>query len=629
MTPAAMKDEATRISGMLGLYKAEWLNGKLFDLFTEPEYIGELRTKRPCVLIGGRGTGKTTVLRGLSYEGQFARGNRDPSKITTWEFFGLYHRINTNRVTAFRGPELSEEKWIAHFAHYVNLTFCLQVLEFIGWYELQTGETLTLSPRAMRRVRATLNLPGDGDLSTLEEEVEYLLVQFEAAINSISDEAGLALTMQGAPIDTLTEELSKAPAFAGKQFFFLIDEFENLEDYQQRVFNTLIKHATPAYTFKIGVRELGWRQRATLNPNEQLTSPADYARIGISEVLAGAKFKAFAERVIASRLAGDSGASTAAADIASILPGLSELEEARLLLDERDIVELHTSLESALEPQLAQRAKELQPGVLFFLHYWTQRESAESFGEAIQGWLAEDSKWTTRFQNHFFAAMFSIRKGKRGIRKYYCGWETYLALSNSNIRYLLELVHTAFLAHTADGGDPAGPIPPDVQTKAAQAVGRKNLAELEGLSVDGAQLTKLLLSLGRIFQLLADDPAGHAPEVNQFHLRSNAPVTPELDQFTRRLLGHAVMHLALVRFAGSKPMDDADTKEYDYTVHPIYAPFFVFSHRRKRKLALEPEQLRRLIEVPRETIREVLVKNNRDADGDLPDQLRLFDSYYA
>ena len=35
-----------------------------------PSYFPYLSTNQSCVLLGGRGTGKTTVLKGLSYEGQ-------------------------------------------------------------------------------------------------------------------------------------------------------------------------------------------------------------------------------------------------------------------------------------------------------------------------------------------------------------------------------------------------------------------------------------------------------------------------------------------------------------------------------------------------------------------------------
>ena len=65
----------------------------------------------------------------------------------------------------------------------------------------------------------------------------------------------------------------------------MLDEYENFEDYQQEVINTIIKHTGALYTFKIGIRELGWRRKSTLNPNEQLIHPADYVRIDILDRL--------------------------------------------------------------------------------------------------------------------------------------------------------------------------------------------------------------------------------------------------------------------------------------------------------------------------------------------------------
>ena len=59
-----------QLSKLFGSYKAEWLKEDIFNLFAEPSYLPELTTPRPCILVGGRGTGKTTVLRGLSYQGQ-------------------------------------------------------------------------------------------------------------------------------------------------------------------------------------------------------------------------------------------------------------------------------------------------------------------------------------------------------------------------------------------------------------------------------------------------------------------------------------------------------------------------------------------------------------------------------
>lgn len=627
-TMTSQNGSIDKLSTVLGLYKAEWLREKLFDLFTVPGYFDELKMNRPCVLIGGRGTGKTTVLQGLSYQGQFAFAKSDKNVIDTWQFFGLYHRVNTNRVTAFRGPEQSEDRWRACFAHYLNLLFCTQLLEFACWYELQTGRELSLSATDLAAFRATLKLQSDGRLADLAQEVRLQVLVFEASINSIVDTPPAFLSMQGAPVDALSAALLGTKELAGKQFFFLIDEFENFEDYQQRILNTIIKHAPSAYTFKVGVRELGWRERSTLNENEQLTSPADYARISISERLTDSRFKSFAENVLSVRYQGTVGGPGSAADFPSLFPKLDELDEAARLIDKAQESRVRKAVEEASSPEQREAAKALPIGVQYFLDYWASSHAdITSLSAEIDAWLKDNTASKDRFNNHFHASLFAIRKGKRGIRKYYSGWDVYLALCEGNIRYLLELVHSALLLHTEEEGAALTPISPEVQTQAAQAVGRKNLSELEGLSVDGARLTKLLLSLGRVFGVLAESPAGHTPEANQFHLREEQ--ASESDAKAMDLLKHSVMHLALVRYAGSKLLDERDTKAYDYMIHPIFAPFFVFSHRKKRKILLSTANLLSLVENPREGIEAVLKLNHRRPETDLPDQLQLFGEFYA
>ena len=62
----------------------------------------------------------------------------------------------------------------------------------------------------------------------------------------------------------------------------------------------------------------------------------------------------------------------------------------------------------------------------------------------------------------------------------------------------------------------------------------------------------------------------------------------------------AVMHLALVRSSGTKLSEQAATQEYDYWLHPIFAPFFIYSYRRKRKMQLDMNLLEGLVDRPRQ-----------------------------
>ena len=96
----------------------------------------------------------------------------------------------------------------------------------------------------------------------------------------------------------------------------------------------------------------------------------------------------------------------------------------------------------------------------------------------------------------------------------------------------------------------------------------------------------------------------------------------------KAILDAAVMHLALVRLTGTKPVDQSETKDFDYTIHPIFSAFFVFSHRRKRKMALTCLEIEGLIRTPRQTIRDILARHHRPESSDLPQQLTLCEAFY-
>lgn len=600
-----------------GLYRAEWLRDRLFQLYKQPAYFPELETDRPCVLVGGRGTGKTTVLRCLSYDGRFELESSDSTRISSWPYVGFYYRVNTNRVTAFTGSDVPLEKWRRVFGHYVNLLLCGQVTEFLAWWNELAPDSAALPTEACAAVAETLGIEPAHNIADLHKSIQSGRRRFETYLNDLDDAHLPRLSLQGQPIDELCESVRKVPGFRDKALFFIIDEFENLLDYQQEVFNTLIKHSGTHYTFKIGVRELGWRRRSTLNPSEQLVSPADYELIDIGRKLDGTNFDKFALEVCQLRAA-SIGENSLPVD--ELLPSMS-LEQEALLLGINERVE--TILESLTNTDVYATLNSMSPLEAYFVDWWSQ-STKTSINAILAERKSKAKQWKERFNNYKAAVLFTIKRGKAGIRKYYSGWPTYVKLADGNIRYLLELVSQARLLHQQDGKSLAIPISPETQTRAAQNVGRKNLTELEGLSVDGAQLTKLLLGLGRVFEVMANQPEGHAPEVTQFHL----PDDSRLDETVSKLLTAAVMHLALVRTVSNKRMD-LDLKSYDYAVHPIFAPFFGFSHRKKRKMALSAAQVRQLVERPRAAIREILDQNNRTADAPLPEQLQLFEGYYG
>ena len=620
-----------QLNQLLGGFRAEWLQEHLFDLFTEPSYFPELKGMRPCILEGGRGTGKTTVLRCLSYEGQYALSGSRAELIPSWQFYGLYSRINTNRVTAFQGPELTELQWTRLFAHYLNLEMVEAVVAFLQWYNTYIPSATQLARESCDAVARALNLEGAESTRDLAARVSRARQAFEGYINNVADEdPHPKLSLQGAPVDALLDSVGRLPEFAGKHFFFLIDEYENLIDYQQRIVNTLIKHSGGAYTFKIGVRELGLRARSTLNDNEQLISPADYVRIHITEKL-GDRFPSFAEHVCnrrLSRITGPSG-SPMELNVEDLFGHLSDADEARRLGVEAHLDKARSEL-SITAPEVVEPFERMSKLSAYLCQIWA-RATGKDLASVVREALDDPKMWEQRLNNYGYSLLFTIRRGKRGIRKYYAGWRVLTQLAGGNIRYLLELVDTCLLLHQQKEGEFGQPVDFDVQTKAAQEVGKKNLSELEGVAINGVRLTRLLLGLGRVFQVLAADPEGHTPEANHFALRDEGGSTePPTGTFSvDELLTSAVMHLALIRFPGNKLQDETDTKAYDYMIHPIYSAFFEFSYRRKRKIVISSSELLGLVRQPRRAIATILEQQNRIQDEPLPDQLRLFEGFYA
>lgn len=641
-SPLESDDQLELLSKLFGSYKAEWLEDSLFDLYSEPSYFPELATARPCVLNGGRGTGKTTVLRSLSYQGQAEilrrkakqqTGVEISAKIKKFEYYGFYYRANTYRLAAFQGDGLSREDWQKLFLHYINILFSIQLLKFIEWYKAEVENLSFFSVDDLGVICDVLAVARVSSSVELGKSLNKVLIDIETYINNIGIDPRPRLSSSGA-LDSIFKIMSEIPAFKKKTFFLIIDEYENFRDEQQQVVNTLIKHTSTSYTFKVGVRKLGWRVRNTLNENENLISPADYVLIDIADKLNTDEFNAFAEEVCNSRIKKlfENDATAQYTTVRELFPELSIEHEADLLGVGEIAVELRLEVASTKNAALEKYTKQMKD-----IDLWVVKYLADGSRQDFVTTLLEIKNTKLRYnkiEEYKYASLFSLRAGRVGIKKYYAGWNVFALLAAVNIRYLLELVEQTLLLHYKKVQKFGDSVPFDTQTLAAQAVGTKNLEELEGLTTYGGMLTKLVLGFGRIFNSLASNSGGHAHEVNQFRIRSTKFSTNSDDEFVvgdsnaQKILNAAAMHLAILTFPGNKPKEQGDTKEKTYQLHPIFAPYFVFSHRKRRALIVDEEHVVGLIESPKDTIKKVLLENNRILSDHLPEQLRLFSAYY-
>lgn len=154
---ASHEAAAETLQGLFGNLRAEWLEERLFSLFSEPTYFPTLVDRRPTVLVGGRGTGKTTVLRCMTYQGQYALLGDDLPALLRQPYVGIYRRVNTNRVTAFQGQGRSDDEWTRIFSHYVNLEICENLLDALVWFQEKDRSIPDLDPGFCTKLARILN----------------------------------------------------------------------------------------------------------------------------------------------------------------------------------------------------------------------------------------------------------------------------------------------------------------------------------------------------------------------------------------------------------------------------------------------------------------------------------------
>jgi len=615
----------TQLSLSLGQVRAEYSSDEtVFSMFSTPVYWGELVGLRPCVLVGGRGTGKTTTLRGLAYGGQSSLRGDD---LSNWDAIGAYWRVDSMVVSAFWGRSLDESDWIGAFSHYVNLKMVSLFLAFCTWRKEVLGADTEIDVAAIELSAVSLHLEPVETIADLAKRVRRGLAQLEARLNGSTQELMKTdFSLLGRPISYLLNGLAKSDDAARLPFTFCIDEFENFRPYQQRVMNALVKHVGDTnYTMKIGIRDTEQRERETLAAGQPLIDPADYTTVVIVDHLKNQSFTKFASQVCERRLANTDLRQIRMSDS---FPGLSVEEEAKRLgaEDERHRIRARLVDEGANDSGLQFYDKMSLLGACL-IGYWAKAQS-ESLSSVLREARASPHTWDQRVGNYAYAMLFTFRQRKRGIRKYYAGWSTYCQLANGNIRLLLELTYEALRSHVTETDDFAQPVSFATQTEAASAVGQTTLRELQGQSGIGGQLTRLTLSLGRIFNVFAATPEGHAPEVNQVRIETTSLLgsAKELDG----LLTEAVANGCLVAFPGDKQERvSAQTKSLDYHLHPIFAPYFIYSHRRKRRIQLNGDQVLALSgENAGRAILAIL--NERRSDlPELPQQLEFYSEFFS
>lgn len=649
--------------------RAEELGYDLWDEFVIPPYYDRLdlqSTKKPRVVIGGRGCGKTMLLRYLCHQTQFSKRRVFDENFVIHDI-GVYWKIDTNfaKILAKRGKDQFD--WQAAFEHMSVLVICQEMLKSLE--SIANSSFHNLSQDDLNSINFNNLKDFDGDINTSFNEVRKYLRkkynQFQLWANNMKKYTEPLFLPKAFISELVNDIIVQYPNLCRATFFIYIDEYENLLLEQQNLINTWIKHSEPPIIFNIAMKREAFGNKGTVG-NEQLVSIHDYREYDLESYYdQGSDFNLFAAEILFLRLFDKlknlpinrdvlRDSSTAAivsrrnedykrnviSYAKNYFPTIGYAEIADEIVNDNVLKKRLISLiNSALHSRASKRKAEefiskkyaSASVVSFALLNRRLREDyiLDEFAKLKNG---KDNKFTNPtgsgwIHNNLVGCILFIYEPIPRPCKFYSGFEAFCKMSKYNIRHLLELCNRSINIDLVNNDQTVyKPIEPDKQAEGAKQASTSLLKEINQFGNNGNALYKFVIRLGLYFAVQQKNPAQSEPEQNHFSIK-NGTNNKGLESFISECIKWSVLYeVKITKQKGGN--NNPEIEESEYALNPIYAPYFDISYRKKRRTEMLESELLTIIEGSNDEFKDLLTKKSKYLNSLLEEtQLSLFELF--
>lgn len=286
----------------------QWVDnpkGGFLDIFCPTHKISQY-------IIGGKGSGKTHLMRYFSHNSQRIRNkNSILEGIERDGYFGVYFQASGLNGERFENLPFQEEKKYAIFQYSYEL-WCAGLLiqslldinkdELVFEYQYKfCADVLSLLSGDTDQFKNVRTLE---DLKTLildlSKEVDYAVSN---AFFSENVEVNI-LASRGSLIFGIPKLISDHCHYFKKvTFLYIIDELENISYSQQVYINTLLREKKLPCSFRIGARGYGIKTYKTLGSGEENREGHEYEIIRLDDLFSDSvDYESFATNLILNRL---------------------------------------------------------------------------------------------------------------------------------------------------------------------------------------------------------------------------------------------------------------------------------------------------------------------------------------
>lgn len=568
----------------------------LASAFAEPETekYDMIQEAKPIVIFGGRGSGKTMILKSLLPEVQISRynvNNFQEAKQKGLQFFSIYFRLKRGSLLIYdyhpivkigflvskiegsyelykklieqlKKNQIDDEPiltagvdgaWVISLNE-MNLKILETTLQKLS--DLQKNQTINISisleEEIVTRVVRKLGIQEKGPRS-FEDLIVYIdfeLKKIECYLQSLAlPFANPTVNWCQTGLDMLDDFYKiitqSIPDLKDTNIYLLFDEIENLRPFQQIIINEWIK-TSKNFTVKVASKFNGIYTHMT-QQGQALQDGQDYF--------------------------------TFVLDYDLFDPKKSSLYQKLLLEISKKLLEIEGYKETSLTKILLEQNELELPRELIDAEIAKIRMSA-----GLDFSTANIIEYRNKLE---LAAIFRLLRqreridGRASKKKTYAGFGTYAYLSSGIIRIFLNLVGMAFYKASSEGIDVRSgqPIPVAHQTWAAYTVSKAWLEKIPvNLEEHGEAMYQFIVDIGTIFR---ERLLHHASEPETLTIRLKDTSNLKTDLLLFSLLTRSVMESILYErmiTSSMKPkLSDRVSKEY--VLNRIYAPVLEVSYR--------------------------------------------------
>lgn len=593
---------------------------EIYTTYVEARPIAQMATPisdTPLLLTGGKGSGRTHLLRYWSYQVQaFHHGGDMRALLGDQKYVGLYLLLGSLNASRFHGDETSEQASITLFGHYLDLAVSSMLLRFLIDLQAQGVIGADESAEFARAASSLIDLDQDANLPT----IEGLLTQVVKRRQNIDREINDAIfdgrpptvrlgTVPGEPLLNYPKLVSNHfRALSDVRLSYLLDELENLREPHQRFIQTLIREKKPGMSLIVGSRTYGVRTLATLTSNEPNRAGAEFIEVPLDDLMREpneAEFRPFCNAIAARRLAT---IELTAANPTRYFQS-ARMEDQTFLESIRDadpspaIRRMRRSLEryglsgeevAVIEGYLRDDEDRLleKLALLAFYKSWRrERRPTVSIARGVSNemilYRQGDSSSLSRRLGHFKRDLIAQLRREYQRDQSYCGVDMMIKIADGNPRNFMNMMQLVFMWGELMGCDSPqeAPLPVAVQERAIRDASSWFYRDSE---VVGQHAYQVRIALNRLGELL--EKVRFSQNLAESSL---CAVTVDLDAATRsatEVIQEAENWSLLIRRPNRRDRNE-ERRLLTLQINRMLAPRWSLPIGRRGVLALSPDEV--------------------------------------